>query len=140
VFAVGSNIAVLGWLALLIALYWPRVRGAAIGLVGFAIPGLFAIAYALLMVQGWGQATGGGYGSIEAVRALFSNDAALTAGWLHYLAFDLLIGLSLVRASADFGILRLAVIPCLLLTFLFGPIGWLLFQGLRLLPVRGGAQ
>ena len=35
---------------------------------------------------------GAGFNSIAQVRALFSVDRALVAGWIHYLAFDLFIG------------------------------------------------
>ena len=52
----------------------------------------------------------------------------LLAGWLHYLAFDLLIGRWEVRDAQQRGIPHLLVIPCLALTFLFGPAGWLLYR------------
>ena len=73
----------------------------------------------------------GGFGSIEAVRALFQSDALLVAGWLHYLAFDLFVGAWEVRTARTEGIRHLLVIPCLVLTFLFGPLGFLTFLILR---------
>jgi hypothetical protein len=38
-----------------------------------------------------------GFGSIEAVRALFMSDGGVVIGWTHYLAFDLFTGLWIAR-------------------------------------------
>ena len=53
------------------------------------------------------------------------------AGWTHYLAFDLFIGAWEVRTARAERIPFLAVVPCLALTFLFGPAGYLAFSALR---------
>jgi hypothetical protein len=45
--------------------------------------------------------------------------AAPLAGWLHYLAFDLLIGTWEARDAREHGI-RPLLIPCLFVTFMFG--------------------
>jgi len=74
--------------------------------------------------------------SIGEVRALFTNDAALTAGWLHYLAFDLFVGTWIAREGLDQGVIPILLIPCLLLTFIFGPAGLLLFLILRQVTPR----
>jgi hypothetical protein len=65
------------------------------------------------------------------VTALFTNAWLLLAGWLHYLAFDLLIGTWEVRDAQERGIPHALVVPCLFLTFMFGPAGWLLYVTLR---------
>jgi hypothetical protein len=62
---------------------------------------------------------------------LFENRWALLAGWTHYLAFDLFVGTWEVRDARASGIPHLLVLPCLGLTFLFGPAGWLLYMALR---------
>jgi hypothetical protein len=56
----------------------------------------------------------------------------LLAGWIHYLAFDLFIGSWEVRDAQRLGLNHLLVIPCLALTFLFGPIGLMLYFLIRL--------
>lgn len=131
-FSIAGTVAILGWLGLLVSLFVPAARRAAQAVATVAIPALLAIAYLLLLGQSWGQTPGGGFGSIEAVRALFANDAALAAGWLHYLAFDLFVGAWIVRRARQHGVLPLLVVPCLALTFLFGPAGLLLFLAIRL--------
>jgi hypothetical protein len=62
---------------------------------------------------------------------LFTNEWAALAGWIHYLAFDLLVGTWEVKDSQERGISHWFVIPCLVLTFLLGPIGFLLYTVLR---------
>ena len=62
---------------------------------------------------------------------LFSNPWLLLAGWIHYLAFDLFVGTWMVRDSLERRVPRLLVAPCLLLTFLFGPAGFLAYQVTR---------
>lgn len=121
----------LGWLGLIAALFVARIREAVQFAATALVPGLLAIAYILLIFEGWG-AEGGGYGSIEEVRALFASDAALAAGWLHYLAFDLFVGAWIARDGLRAGVPRLLLLPCFALTFLFGPAGLLLFLLLRL--------
>ena len=73
----------------------------------------------------------GGFSSLPDVAALFGNPWLLLAGWTHYLAFDLLVGSWEVRDARDRGVPHRLVLPCLALTFLFGPAGWLLYRSLR---------
>ncbi|WP_281015649.1 abscisic acid-deficient protein Aba4 family protein [Mesorhizobium sp. M00.F.Ca.ET.216.01.1.1] len=133
-FSTASTIAMLGWLGLLTSLFVPIARDAVWRTTRLFIPALFGVAYVVLIWQGWSNAVGAGFGSIEQVRALFAVDAALVAGWLHYLAFDLFVGNWIIEDGLTRRINRFALIPCLGLTFLFGPAGLLLYLGLRLLP------
>ena len=97
---------------------------------GTAVPALFAAAYIAMIASSWG-ASEGGFSSLDGVAALFANRWLLLAGWTHYLAFDLLVGVWEVRDSRDRRIPHLLVVPCLALTFMFGPAGWLLYQLIR---------
>ncbi|MCY0154483.1 ABA4-like family protein [Hoeflea alexandrii] len=107
------------------------------------IPVILSLAYAALILANWSGAEGG-FGSLSDVMLLFTDPAIALAGWLHYLAFDLFVGAWEVRTARREAIPHLLVLPCLALTFLFGPIGLLLFLALRLargrfaLPVSGG--
>jgi hypothetical protein len=131
-FSVAGMIAMAGWLGLLLSLFVERARPVAWTAAQLAIPALLAMAYIMLIWTGMGAATGGGFGSITEVRALFANDSALVAGWLHYLAFDLFVGTWIAREGLASGVPALLLVPCLALTFLFGPAGLLLFLALRL--------
>ncbi len=125
-FSVVNLAALLSWV-LLAAL--PRQRWVASTVTGAAIPGMLAVVYSALIVSHWGGP--GGFSSLAGVALLFSNQWLLLAGWVHYLAFDLLVGTWEVRDARESGIPHLLVIPCLFLTFMFGPAGWLLYQGVK---------
>ncbi len=89
-----------------------------------AIPLLLALGYwvSLMSMFLTNPPAGAGFGSLEALQALFSNPWGLLAGWVHYLAFDLLIGSEIERRYRNRNFfLRLIL---LFLTFMFGPIGW----------------
>ena len=82
----------------------------------------------------------GGYGSLADVRTLFENDYVLLAGWVHYLAFDLFIGAWIAREADLIGMSRLLQPVLLIATFMFGPVGLVLFLIMRsaFFKPRGG--
>src|SRR5207244_13370461 len=108
----------------------PRQRWVAGFLTAFVVPAFFAVAYIAIVVAQFGGSSGG-FSSLPAVATLFSNPWLLLAGWIHYLAFDLFVGSWEVRDARERGIPHLAVVPCLALTLMFGPAGWLLYNGVR---------
>ncbi len=125
-FSIGGLLAMAGWLALAISLFLEPIRTWTWRITGIAIPGVLAVAYVALLLSNTNANPDGGFGSIEAVRALFSDDPALAAGWLHYLAFDLFIGTWIARHGLEVGVHPLLLLPCLPLTFMLGPAGLLL--------------
>lgn len=131
-FSICNPLALVGWLILVFA---GRMRWAAALVTGAIIPALFAILYAALIISHWGESSGG-FSTLAGVASLFGNKWLLLAGWIHYLAFDLFIGSWQVRDSARQGISHWLVIPCLALTFMFGPIGLLLYFILRIWKTR----
>ncbi|PRH85296.1 DUF4281 domain-containing protein [Labrys okinawensis] len=133
VFSWAGFLALFGWVALALSPLRPALSQA---IAGAFVPATLALAYAVLILRFWGGASGG-FGSLEEVGALFGHRGLLLAGWLHYLAFDLLVGAWEVRAARRSGLPHLAVLPCLALTFLFGPIGFLIFLALRGFWLRG---
>ena len=126
-FSITSTVAVLSWLPLVLLPGRAWVTRSVSGLVA---PGLFAAVYVALIATQWGGSQGG-FSTLAGVSQLFANPWLLLAGWIHYLCFDLLIGCWEVRDARDRGLPHLLVVPCLLLTFMFGPAGWLLYQGVR---------
>jgi hypothetical protein len=117
----------LGWLCLALAPLAPRLADIAASLV---IPGLLSVGYTALILVHWADAPGG-FDSLANVMALFTNPAIALAGWVHYLAFDLFVGAWITRTARADGINHLLILPCLVLTFLFGPAGFLAFTALR---------
>jgi len=127
IFSAANMVAMAGWIALLVA---PRMRLVTWHLAGLAIPTLLAALYTVLLA--W-HAPGaeGGFSSLADVAALFRTEGVLLAGWVHYLAFDLFIGAWICRRGAAEGMNPWLVRLCLPPTFLAGPVGLLLFLGLR---------
>jgi hypothetical protein len=127
IFSAANIFAMGGWIALLVA---PRTPLVTWHLAGLAIPSLLAALYAVLLAV---HAPGaeGGFSSLAAVAALFRTEGVLLAGWVHYLAFDLFIGAWICRRGVAEGMNPWLVRLCLPPTFLAGPVGLLLFLGLR---------
>ncbi|MBB5060414.1 NhaP-type Na+/H+ or K+/H+ antiporter [Granulicella aggregans] len=126
-FTLCGDLAVLGWLLLV---FLGRVRVVAGLVAGFVFPALIGIVYGCVIVLHWHERTGG-FGSLSQVHGLFENRWLLLGGWVHYLAFDLFIGAWEARDATMRQISHFLVVPCLILTFLFGPIGLLLYLTLR---------
>ena len=126
-FKLVNPLAMAGWLVLI---FFGRRQWAARLVTGLAIPLLLAIIYSALILAHLGESNGN-FNTFDGVAALFQNRWLLLAGWIHYLAFDLFVGSWEVRDAEAYRIPHLAVIPCLILTFLFGPVGLLAYCGLR---------
>lgn len=115
------NFAVLpGWLLLVAAPRWRWTQRVA----AIVLPLALAAVYLALVITHFGK-SGGGFGSLAQVTKLFGNPYLLLAGWIHYLAFDLFTGSWMVRDSERLRVAHGYVVPCLLLAFLFGPVGLL---------------
>jgi hypothetical protein len=74
----------------------------------------------------------GTFTSLEGVINLFKNPRNLLAGWVHYLAFDLMLGIFIKTQANEIGMSHFLQIPCFILTFMLGPVGYLLFVILQL--------
>ena len=129
-FSILNLMAVAAWLPLV---FLPRVRWTAT-LLPVVVPLLLAVIYVVLVAATLPRSEGG-FSSLAGVRALFDNPWALLAGWTHYLAFDLFIGGWEVRDAQRRGIPHLLIVPALVLTFLFGPAGLLLYLAIRKLSM-----
>ena len=123
-FQYANTTAALSWIAL--AVQPKRVAP----VLRFLVPTAFAVLYIWALFSA-PKNPDGGFGSLVQVKALFTQDRAVLAGWVHYLAFDLFIGCWEVMDARERGINHLLVVPCLFLTFMFGPVGLLLYFMLR---------
>jgi hypothetical protein len=124
VFSIASSAAALSWLALAVApsRTWRIIR--------FAVPGLLAVAYIWYIVPGM-RGGEGGFDSLASVMKLFTREEAVLAGWIHYLAFDLFVGTWETEDALSRGVSRFLLVPCLALTFMFGPAGLLMYYLVR---------
>ena len=133
VFSLANIIAFIMWLLLIILPNWKVTRF----LINYkVVPVFLSIVYAVYLIQSMLTGPAMDFGSLEAVIQLFTVENAVLAGWLHYLAFDLLVGMWMLEQNKSLNIHQTIMVPCLVLTFMMGPIGFLLFFGIRAFKMR----
>lgn len=136
VFAICNTTALISWIALIAGPRWRVVTGT----IQWGAVGALSLLYAVLVSVFFFRVEGGGYSSLEQVQTLLADRHIALAGWIHYLAFDLFVGLWIAARADALQISRLIQAPILAATFMFGPFGFLLFQAVRLamgLSARG---
>jgi hypothetical protein len=123
-----------GWLLLVFLPRWKWTQTITVAV----LPAILALIYLALFIQYFGKVPEGfgAFGSLAGVKAALSVDGMLLAGWIHYLAFDLFVGSWEVRDARRVGVHHLLVIPCLVFTFMMGPVGLLAYLVLRGLLTR----
>ena len=104
------------------------------------VPIILSLIYAVFITKGLIVNEGMmDFGSLQSVMQLFTEENAVLAGWVHYLAFDLLIGMWMLHQNKKVGIHQILMAPCLLATFMFGPLGFLLFMIMKTIKERNHA-
>ena len=128
VFSIANMTAMPMWLLMIILPKW-KITGYLIDYK--IIPILLSAVYLFYIVQSISGGSGLDFGSLESVMAMFTKEDAVLAGWVHYLAFDLLIGMWIVNQNKTLKIHQILIAICLFGTFMLGPVGFLLFMILR---------
>lgn len=123
IFSLANSFVLFGWILLIFLPKWRHTQK--VVLHGIIL--LLAVVYTILIIQGIRNFKPDSFSTLANVKALFQNDSAVAAGWLHYLAFDLFVGAYVVRRSIAGGISRWVYTLILPFTFMFGPIGYVLF-------------
>ncbi|MFQ3212779.1 MAG: hypothetical protein ACJAT1_000792 [Marivirga sp.] len=129
IFSFVNSLAFFCWVALLIFPFSKRLKMA---LTGVVISGL-ALLYTYFIGQSIEPDGLDSFSTLAGIGALFSDPAALLAGWIHYLAFDLMMGMYITNNAEKYGINRWLLIPCLIFTFMLGPVGLLLYFIIRII-------
>src|SRR5262245_11950708 len=130
IFSVANATALLAWVTLILFQRTRWVINVVITVVAlFALVDVAGVATNFMHSEG-------SFSTLTGVATLFGNRWLLLAGWVHYLAFDLLVGYWETLDAQRLAIPRLIMAPILLLTFMFGPAGWLLYGATRLLYRR----
>jgi len=68
---------------------------------------------------------------LASIADLLGTPAGATIAWVHFLAFDLFVGRWAYLDSRERGVDVFVMAPVLLLTLMLGPLGFLLYLGLR---------
>lgn len=133
-FALANALPLVGWLALCLA---PLARPALVAsarVVAAAMAVGYAVMVALALARAGGPAPD--LTTLSGLARAFSDPHVMLVGWVHYLALDLWTGAWEAEDAGRRGVPHWLLLPCLALTFLAGPIGLLLFLGVRTLPGR----
>ncbi|MEM9078813.1 MAG: ABA4-like family protein [Bacteroidota bacterium] len=133
IFSIANTMAMPMWLLLIILPKWKVTRF----LIDYkVIPLVLSLFYAFYIFLHIQSGAGLDFGSLSSVMSLFTVEEAVMAGWVHYLAFDLLVGMWMVNQNRNLGIHQLLMAPCLFATFMLGPVGFLLFMLIRTYKLR----
>src|SRR5687767_12162036 len=100
IFSIANVLALSGWLIIII---FPRWFNADKFILGVIIT-LLSVAYLALIIKSFSPRDLSGFSSLKGVMQLFSDPWLLLAGWIHYLAFDLLTGLFISKNATKQGI------------------------------------
>lgn len=124
IFSIVNMIAIVMWLLMIFLPKWKVTRF----LIDYkVIPIALSGVYVFYLVLSLKSGNGLDFGSLASVMELFTKENAILSGWVHYLAFDLLVGMWILDQNQKLGIHHLLIVPCLLGTFMLGPVGFLLF-------------
>jgi len=132
VFQFCNTLAMLTWILLIVVPTWKWTSRIVIG----GSVTLLAICYLFYVAQALTLEDFEKFGSLDGLMILFSNPLAVLVGWIHYLAFDLMVGWFITFDAQRKKIRHIIIVPCLLLTFMMGPVGLLLYLIMRLLIRR----
>jgi hypothetical protein len=128
VFSIAGTSVLPMWLLMIVLPKWNVTRF----LVDYRVlPLLLSLVYATYIGISLQGGANFDFGTLDSVMNLFTEKDAVLAGWIHYLAFDLLVGMWMVQKNRTLGIHPVLMAPCLFGTFMFGPVGFLLFSLIR---------
>lgn len=123
-FQATNTLALAAWIALVL---FPGRRLVSGVLCAAVVPGALALAYAAVI--GWKLACDGpppgDVMTLTGLREVFRDDWVFAAAWTHYLVFDMVVGAWIARDGVRLGIPWWLRTVTLVLTFLAGPVGFL---------------
>lgn len=134
VFQLANALVLPQWLLMVVAPRWSATRWL---MNSYLIPVCLAVIYVTYLFRG-GPVDFGSFGSLAGVKSLFANggDGVMLAGWVHYLAFDLVAGSVVLRDAQARQIPHWLIIVPLFFCFMLGPVGLLLYWIIRTVRTR----
>ncbi len=117
------------WLAMIFLPRWSVTRRVMASQVPIA---LLAVLYGVLVIPRMGGVWSDlARPELPAIARLLGTPEGAAIGWIHFLAFDLFVGRWIYLDSRDRDASPWLVGPVLMLTLMFGPLGYLAYLGLR---------
>lgn len=134
VFQLANTLVLPQWLLMIAAPRWRVTRWL---MQSYLIPVCLAVIYVSYLFSG-GPVDFAAFGSLSGIKRLFATggDGVMLAGWVHYLAFDLVAGTVIVRDAQEKAIPHGYVVVPLVCCFMLGPVGLLLYWLIRTIRTR----
>ena len=133
-FSIGNLLILPFWALMIVLTHWRWTRRI-IGSPLVVVPP--ALIYAAVVLPGIAEILPAvASPTLAGVSQLLGTPAGATAAWMHFLAFDLFVGRWAYLDSRERGISAWIMAPVLFLILMLGPIGLLLYLGLRVLFAR----
>lgn len=120
-------LALLTWLFIL---FLPNIKYTKRIVFGFTIF-LLSLVYAWMVFSTFKMDDFKEFSTLQGLMTLFQSEQAVLLGWIHYLAFDLMVGLYILDNGQKSNIKHVFLVPCFLFTFMFGPAGLLMYRIIR---------
>lgn len=118
----------IGWIVLIfVSPYWKDFDRFLIGVVIVVL----ALVYTGLNFSNPIVQTMKDFSNFEGVMRIFRNESLVNAAWVHFLAFDLFVAVWMKKDSLRRGISHAWVLPALILSCVFGPLGYLVYLLIR---------
>ena len=133
VFQVANLLVMPQWLLMIVAPRWSVTQWLVRTLL---IPALLAVLYTYYIFLGGSKLDFQSFSTLAGVKSLFSQGGAVLAGWIHYLAFDLVAGTFVWRDSQAKAIPHGFIVLPLFFCFMLGPVGLLLYWLIRVVRTR----
>ena len=120
-------LALLTWLFII---FLPNMKYTRRIVFGFTIF-LLSVVYAWMVFSTFKMDDFKEFSTLQGLMTLFQSEQAVLLGWIHYLAFDLMVGLYILDNGQKANIKQVFLVPCFLFTFMFGPAGLLIYRIIR---------
>ncbi|AYQ36046.1 ABA4-like family protein [Runella sp. SP2] len=122
------------WMLMIFAPQW---KGTQWLVKSYLVPVLLACIYAYYIFSG-APLDFQDFSSFSGIKNLFAKggDTALLAGWIHYLAFDLVAGSAVLQDAKQKNIPHRWVVLPLFFCFMLGPVGLLMYWVVRLVLTK----
>lgn len=136
-FSLANALVLPQWILMAVAPRWSVTQWLTRTLI---IPMVLAVMYIFYLFSGTKPLDFSSFSTLQGVMSLLGSGdkGPALAGWIHYLAFDLVAGSWVLRDGHERGIRHWLLIPCLLGCFMLGPTGLLLYGAIRFIASRVG--
>lgn len=124
------------WILLIVA---PRARATRWVLRSDAVPLVLCVVYTALIAR-YIPGIFLKFDSLEHIHEMLEDRRLLLTSMLHFLAYDLLVGRAMLADAQARGISHARMVPCLVMSLLLAPVGYVMYAAVRWLSGPGAPR